>query len=446
MKLRNRRARDERHRARADHHLRGHLASGRRAHAVRRFQRHAARCFRHRPRHQGRARGAEGDETSAGQDRCGGGGVGGADELRCVLLCAPHRPLCRSADRRAGAGGAAAVHLGLRGDPAGGRSDRRSASPTRCCASAPNPCRAIRSRPTRIGAASGWARWSSRTSCGRRRWIRRRSRAWATRPRSWPSATRSRARTRMPSPPPASTGRCKAREAGYFKGEVVPVVAEQFEREGYQTREIRLPRGVKALDADDASAADSAGSAQGAQARVQGCADGRQQLGHRRRRGRRRGGATAKITAMRSRSPASSPGATVGVPPEIMGIGPAPAIRAVLDKAGLKLERHRPLRDQRGVRRAVHRRGARAGTRPRQGQRQRRRHRHRPSAGRHGHPLHADGGARAAALQAAATASPRPAPAAARASRSWWRTPMRLDAARVILGSCPGSRRSMRTP
>ena len=30
-------------------------------------------------------------------------------------------------------------------------------------------------------------------------------------------------------------------------------------------------------------------------------------------------------------------GATVGVPPEIMGIGPAPAIRAVLDKAGLKL-------------------------------------------------------------------------------------------------------------
>ncbi len=30
-------------------------------------------------------------------------------------------------------------------------------------------------------------------------------------------------------------------------------------------------------------------------------------------------------------------GATVGVPPEIMGIGPAPAIRAVLAKAGLKL-------------------------------------------------------------------------------------------------------------
>ena len=43
----------------------------------------------------------------------------------------------------------------------------------------------------------------------------------------------------------------QAREAGYFEGEVVPVVAEQFEREGYQTREIRLPRGVKTIDADD---------------------------------------------------------------------------------------------------------------------------------------------------------------------------------------------------
>src|SRR6185436_6659844 len=30
-------------------------------------------------------------------------------------------------------------------------------------------------------------------------------------------------------------------------------------------------------------------------------------------------------------------GAVVGVPPEIMGIGPVPAIRSVLDRAGLKL-------------------------------------------------------------------------------------------------------------
>ncbi|MEP4562011.1 MAG: acetyl-CoA C-acyltransferase, partial [Nitratireductor sp.] len=31
-------------------------------------------------------------------------------------------------------------------------------------------------------------------------------------------------------------------------------------------------------------------------------------------------------------------GATVGVPPHIMGIGPAPAIRALLDEAGLDLD------------------------------------------------------------------------------------------------------------
>ena len=55
-----------------------------------------------------------------------------------------------------------------------------------------------------------------------------------------------------------------------------------------------------------ASAADAAGSAEGAQAGVQGRADRRQQLGHRRRRGGGRGGATAKATAA-SRSPASSP-------------------------------------------------------------------------------------------------------------------------------------------
>ena len=62
--------------------------------------------------------------SSPDEDRRGGGGLGGADQLRCLLPAAPHRPLCRRADRRAGAAGAAAVHLGLRGHPAGGRPDR----------------------------------------------------------------------------------------------------------------------------------------------------------------------------------------------------------------------------------------------------------------------------------------------------------------------------------
>ena len=36
-----------------------------------------------------------------------------------------------------------------------------------------------------------------------------------------------------------------------------------------------------------------------------------------------------------------------------MGIGPVPAVRKVLAQTGLTIERHRPLRAQRGVRRAV---------------------------------------------------------------------------------------------
>ena len=79
--------------------------------------------------------------------------------------------------------------------------------------------------------------------------------------------------------------------------------------------------------------------------------------------------------------------------------------------------RHRPLRDQRGVRRAGH--GLRARARPRRGQaqRQRRRDRDRAPARRHRRAARDHAGARAQALRRCATASPRPASAAARASR-----------------------------
>ncbi len=97
----------------------------RRAHAVRRLQRHLARRLRHRSRHQGWARGAERHQGRAGCRRRRDRRFGGADELRCLLPAAPYRALRRCADRRAGAAGAAAVHLGLRGHPAG----RRPADP-----------------------------------------------------------------------------------------------------------------------------------------------------------------------------------------------------------------------------------------------------------------------------------------------------------------------------
>ena len=128
------------------------------------------------------------------------------------------------------------------------------------------------------------------------------------------------------------------------------------------------------------------------------------------------GGLCRRSTARR-RSRASSPARRVGVPPEIMGIGPVPAIQAVLRARRPAARRHRPLRDQRGVRRAGD--GLRPRARPRRGQaqRQRRRDRHRPSARRDRHAPAADAGARIASAPACAMASPPPASAAARASR-----------------------------
>jgi acetyl-CoA C-acetyltransferase len=130
-----------------------------------------------------------------------------------------------------------------------------------------------------------------------------------------------------------------ARERGFLDGEIVALVPETFEREGYAPREIRLPRKVSALAQDEhprptpvealallrpafrgvQTGGNSSAIVDGAAAVVVASGDcftgntGARPL--------------ARIVA----------GATVGVPPEIMGIGPAPAIRAVLAKAGLQL-------------------------------------------------------------------------------------------------------------
>ena len=75
--------------------------------------------------------------------------------------------------------------------------------------------------------------------------------------------------------------------------------------------------------------------------------------------------------------------AVVGVPPEIMGIGPAPAIRLLLERAGLKLDdigRFEINEAQGAQTLAV---GRELGLDLEQAQRQRRRHRAGPPAGRH---------------------------------------------------------------
>ena len=131
-----------------------------------------------------------------------------------------------------------------------------------------------------------------------------------------------------------------AQESGFLAGEIVPVVSEKFEIEGYKARGIRLQGKVTEVSTDthprlspvevlarlkpvfengvqtggnssalvDAAAACVVSS--GAYAKAQG----RKPL--------------ARVVAA----------AAVGVPPEIMGIGPAPAIRLLLERTGLKLD------------------------------------------------------------------------------------------------------------
>ncbi len=67
--------------------------------------------------------------------------------------------------------------------------------------------------------------------------------------------------------------------------------------------------------------------------------------------------------------------ASVGVDPTVMGIGPTKAIPLALERAGLSVGGHRPVRDQRGLRLAD--RPERPRPRPRRGEGQRQRWRHR---------------------------------------------------------------------
>ncbi|MBK9572915.1 MAG: thiolase family protein [Rhodoferax sp.] len=135
-----------------------------------------------------------------------------------------------------------------------------------------------------------------------------------------------------------------AQQAGFHAGEIVPVVSEKFELEGHVTRGIRLQGKVAEVSQDtharvspvevlaklrsvyeggvqtggnssalvDAAAASVVSS--GAYARQWSEAQGRKPL--------------ARLLAA----------AVVGVPPATMGIGPAPAIRLLLARAGLKLD------------------------------------------------------------------------------------------------------------
>jgi acetyl-CoA C-acetyltransferase len=130
-----------------------------------------------------------------------------------------------------------------------------------------------------------------------------------------------------------------AQEAGFHAGEIVPVITEKFELEGYKARGIKLQGKVTEVNADTHARI----SPVEVLAKLKPVYEGGVQTG---------GNSAALVDAaaacvVTSGSYAKSHGkkpmarvvaaASVGVPPEIMGIGPAPAIRLLLERTGLQL-------------------------------------------------------------------------------------------------------------
>jgi acetyl-CoA C-acetyltransferase len=129
----------------------------------------------------------------------------------------------------------------------------------------------------------------------------------------------------------------KAQESGFLAGEIAPVASESFRIDSLKDRGIRIK---DTIDADShirpstaeqlakirpafggvQTGGNSSAIVDGAAAILVGTADYAKKLGRK---------PLARIIAS----------AAVGVPPDIMGIGPVPAIKAVLERAGLTLDR-----------------------------------------------------------------------------------------------------------
>ena len=132
----------------------------------------------------------------------------------------------------------------------------------------------------------------------------------------------------------------QAQADGWFDGEIVPVQSETFELDGFKPRGIRLSGKVKVADRDTHPRPTSAEVLAGLRSVYPG--------------GVQTGGNSSALTDAAAaalvgnaaalkrygKAPlARIAGAAVaGVPPEIMGIGPAPAIRLVLERSGLSLD------------------------------------------------------------------------------------------------------------
>ncbi|MBI3444997.1 MAG: thiolase family protein [Magnetospirillum sp.] len=126
--------------------------------------------------------------------------------------------------------------------------------------------------------------------------------------------------------------------AEFRAGEMVPVVSETFALEGYNDRAIRLPKGIDSFAMDEhvrPTPRDILAKLRPAFKGVQTGGNSSAVVD---------GAAAAlvvngKVLRDKGLTPLARVVAAdiVGVPPEIMGIGPAPAIAAVVKRAGLKL-------------------------------------------------------------------------------------------------------------
>ena len=130
-----------------------------------------------------------------------------------------------------------------------------------------------------------------------------------------------------------------AQEDGFLEGETVPVRSEAFELPGYQPRGIRLARNVGEFRADDHVRPSSVGALAGIKPAFGGVQTGGNSSAI------VDGAAAALVCSgdyLRAKKVAPlarvAAAAVVGVPPEVMGIGPVPAIQLLLERLGLRLE------------------------------------------------------------------------------------------------------------
>jgi acetyl-CoA C-acetyltransferase len=129
-----------------------------------------------------------------------------------------------------------------------------------------------------------------------------------------------------------------AQADGFLAGEIITVENETFEREGYKSRGLKLAGKEKSLTSDTHIRASSVE----AMAKIRPAFGGVQTGGN---SSAVVDGAAAALVASKAyadkigKAPLAyiRASAAVGVPPEIMGIGPVPAIQALLAKTGLSL-------------------------------------------------------------------------------------------------------------